>query len=300
MSLRLRIFNLLLRMFSHLGVSKLHQSESFIEGFRKHALNLDSIIARFTPKHAHPLIETGKPHWSWVGETDTAKRYILYFHGSGFCADLPGAFRYWADSMATAKEASVLLVDYPLAPEFPYPAALNVCVEAYRWMIEDQGLDPRKIVIGGDSAGGNLVLATLLRIKQENLPAPACAFALSPCLDLTLSSAAMLENEKSDAMSDLKILKQLAPLYAPERNFSHGMVSPMYGDCRGLPPLHLQVGAGELLRDDSVGFYEKFKNVTEIDLVVWEWAPHCHQLYGFLPEARLARRKIQQFIAAYS
>jgi len=300
LSLRLRLFNLLLRISSYFGLSKLHRSENFIEDFRTHAQKSDSIIARFTRNYAHTLTTADSPCWSWVGEVGAAKRYILYFHGSGFCADLPATFRYWADRMASENDASVLLVDYPLAPEFPYPAALNACVDSYRWMVEDQKLDPAKIVIGGDSAGGNLVLATLLRIKQESLPTPACAFALSPCLDLTLSSPSMLENEKSDVVSNLKLLKRLAPLYAPEGNFTDAMVSPMYGVCSGLPPLQLQVGSGELLRDDSIGFYQKFKDATHIDLVLWDGAPHCHQIFGFLPEAGLARRKIQQFIAAYT
>jgi len=299
MSFTLRIFNLLLRLFSYKGLGKLHLSESFVEEFRKHALRSDAVIARFARKYHHPLITTDHGRWSWVGEPKSRDRHIVYFHGSGFCADLPVTFRYWADRLATLNNASVLLVDYPLSPEYPYPAALDVCLDAYRWMIDDQGLDPKGIVIGGDSAGGNLAIATLLKIKQAELSMPACAFALSPCLDLTLSSPSITENERVDCMSTIKLLKRLAPLYAPDGNYRDGLVSPLFGDCRDLPPIQLQTSAVELLRDDSVNFYEKFRNDTSVDLVLWERTPHCHQIYGFLPEAVLARQKLQAFVAEH-
>ncbi len=234
----------------------------------------------------------------WIGDWRTSKRHILYFHGSGFCADLPATFRYWADRLATLNDASVLLVDYPLAPEFPYPTALDICLDAYRWLVEDQSLDPHRIVVGGDSAGGNLAIATLLRIRQAGLPQPACAFALSPCLDLTLSSPSMIENANKDAMANKNLLTRLAQFYEPKGNLLDGMVSPLYGDCRGLPPIHLQVGADELLRDDSVRFHEKFKTDTPVELLVFDGTPHCHQIFGFLPDAAIARKKLQAFIAA--
>ena len=299
MSFRLKAFNLLLRFSSYFGLSKLHHSESVVEGFRQHARLSDAVIARFSKNYCHPLIRTEHPRWWWVGDWRTTKHHMLYLLGSGFCADLPATFRYWADRLATLNDAAVLLVDYPLAPESPYPAALNVCLDAYRWMIEEQNIDPQHIIVGGDSAGGNLAMATLLKIKHANLPMPACAFALSPSLDLTLSSPSMTENTKSDTFGNRNLMERLAQLYVPDGNLSDGIVSPLFGDCRGLPPIQLQVSSDELLRDDSVRFYEKFKGEMPIELVLWDGVPHCHQIFGFLPEAILARSKLQSFIARH-
>jgi len=290
----------MLKISSSRGLDRLHISEKPIDGFRKHALQSDNIIGRFTKNNnLHPLVKTNHTRWSWVGQMEATKRHILYFHGGGFCADMPATFRYWADRLATLNDASVLLVDYPLAPESPYPAALNECLDAYRWMIEDQNLDPRRIVIGGDSAGGNLAVATLLKIKEMELPMPACAFVLSPSLDLTFKGHSMIDNKKTDAIGNIEIMRKLAQLYAPRKNFNDGLVSPIFGDCRDLSPIQLQVSATELLRDDSIEFFEKFKNDTPVELVVWDNAPHCHQIFGILPESVLARRKIQTFVAEH-
>ena len=98
-------------------------------------------------------------------------------------------------------------------------------------------------------------------------------------------------------MGSKKLMQRLASLYAPQGDYTNGMISPLHGDCNGLPPIQLQVSAAELVRDDSVRFYEKFKGVTSIDLVLWDHVPHCHQIFGFLPEATIARSRLQSFIA---
>ena len=195
---------------------------------------LDTVIACFSKKCAQPskkcaqpLITTDRSPWQWVGDWRRKKRYILYFHGGGFCAHMPATFRYWAD-----------------------------------------------------------------------LPLPACAFALSPSLDLTLSSPSMTGNAKTDVMGNKDLLTRIAQIYAPEGNFLDGMVSPLFGDYRDFPPIHLQVSSEELLRDDSVRFYKKFKDETPVELVLWDDVPHCHQIFGFLPESVLARARLRSFIAA--
>jgi hypothetical protein len=109
-SLRLGLFNLVLRLSSRYGLSELHRSENVVDGFRKHALRSDALVARFASRYDHPLITTEHSRWWWIGDCRAAKRHIVYFHGSGFCADLPATFRYWADRLATLNDASVLLV----------------------------------------------------------------------------------------------------------------------------------------------------------------------------------------------
>ena len=106
----------------------------------------------------------------------------------------------------------------------------------------------------------------------------------------------MIENKKTDYAADPLILKKIAQLYAPHENFTDSLVSPLYGDVAGLPPIQLQASTTELLRDDSVRFYEKFKDEIEIELELCENTPHCHQIYGFLPESKASRIKIRNFI----
>lgn len=299
MSFTLRVFDILLKAFSRRGLGNIHLNDDMALHFFNHAIKMDNIAAWFIKNNVHPVIATEHAHWNWVGDPTKTKRHILYLHGGGFIAHMPKIYRYWADRLATMNDASVLLVDYPLAPSHPHPAGLNDCLNAYRWMIEDKKIPPQRIVIGGDSAGANLAITTLLRIKEENLPYPACTFALSPPVDLNAASPSMLSNEKSDPISNYQLVKKIAGIYAPSGDYDHGTVSPLMGDFSGASPILLHAARNELLRDDSVRFYDKFKAVVPLELELWDHVPHCHQLFGFLPESRAARDNIQVFIAKY-
>ena len=299
MSFTLRVFNILLKVFSRRGLGNLHLTDDTALRFVDHATKMDNIAAPFIKNNAHPVIATEQAHWIWVGDPTKTKRHILYFHGGGFIAHMPKIYRYWADRLATMNNASVLLADYPLAPTHPHPAGLNDCLKAYRWMIEEQKISPKRIVIAGDSAGANLAITTLLRIKEENLPYPACTFALSPPVDLKAESPSMLSNEKSDLLSNYDLVKKIATIYVPSRDYNDSRVSPLFGDFSGVSPILLHAANNELLRDDSVRFYDKFKDVAPLELKLWDHVPHCHQIFGFLPESKSARDNIQAFIAKH-
>lgn len=301
MSLTLKIFNLFMRAFSGHGIGKLHLAEDITAGFVQHARKMDAIISLVvSKKFTHPLLETDRTHWVWVGDPNKTHRHILYIHGGGFAVHLPSTYRYWADQLATMNDASVLLIDYPLAPDNPFPEGLNDCLDAYRWMVETQNIDADSIIIGGDSAGGNLAIATLLKIKEAQLPYPACTFALSPTLDLTLESPSITNNEKTDVFAKPLFLKRVAELYVPSGDYKNCMVSPMFGDFSGLTPIQLHASRTELLCDESVRFYEKFKNDMPLEIKLWDHVPHCHQIFGFLPESKVARKEIQSFISRHT
>ena len=299
MSFTLRIFNILLKAFSHRGLGNLHLNDDTARRFVDHATKMDNLAAAFIRNNVHPVIATEQEHWNWVGDPAQTKRHILYLHGGGFLAHMPKIYRYWADRLATMNDASVLLVDYPLAPSHPHPAGLNDCLNAYRWMIEDQNIPGQRIVIGGDSAGANLAITTLLRIKEEMIPYPACTFALSPPVDLKAESPSMLSNEMSDTVSNYQLVKKLASIYVPSGDYEDRTVSPLFGDFSGASPILIHAARNELLRDDSVRFYDKFKAVVPLELKLWDHVPHCHQIFGFLPESKIARENIQAFIAKH-
>ncbi len=297
MSLTLNAFNIMLKVSSWYSFRKFEKTDNFAESFKEHASQMDVMISRFINNYDHPMVKTDDEHKYWIGDLSKTKRHILLIHGGGFSVHLPKAYRYWADRLATMNDASVLVLDYPLAPEHPFPEGLDACLNAYRWMIEDQNIDPKTIVVGGDSAGASLTMSTLLRIKQEGLPQPACAFMLSPGLDLTLTSPSYTENKSTDYLGTIGMLKNVVNAYVPNGDLTNPMVSPIYAECDGLPPVLLHASNVELLRDDCVRFYEKFKNNMQIELEIWDKVPHCHQIYGFLPEAQEARDKIQKFIS---
>ena len=300
-SVRLWFFNTLLKLISRtgLGLRGMHNSNDVTAFFREHAAQYDNLIGFFGCNYTEPLFETANEKYKWVGDKNEKKRHILYIHGGGFTMNMPKVYRYWTDRLATLNDAAVLWIDYPLAPESPYPGGLDFCVEAYRWMIEEEIVDPKTIVIGGDSAGANLALTTLLRIRDEGLPLPSCVFSLAPVTDLSLETPSMTENARTDYIANLPSLEKVRTLYVPNEDLNNPFISPLYGDVKGLPPIHLQVSDEELSRDESLYFYNKFKNDSEMELVMCRKTPHCHQVFGFLPEAIRDREKIRAFIAKH-
>lgn len=222
-------------------------------------------------------------------------RVVLYLHGGAFITETPVFHGALLARICRETRARGLMVSYRLAPEHPYPAALDDCVEAYRWLLA-QGLDATRIIVAGDSAGGNLTLALMLRLRDEGLPLPAGAVALSPVADLTFSGDSVQRNDGVDDMFSADLLDALVPVYLAQRDLrTHPHVSPVFGDCSGLPPLLLIVGSTELLLDDSVRVAQRWPGST---LLVWHGMPHVFAGFDFLPEAREATQRIGHFIRA--
>ncbi len=213
---------------------------------------------------------------------------------------MPNLYARFVARVGRALGARVLLVDYRLAPEYPFPAAADDCLAAYHWLLE-QGVAARNIVIAGDSAGANLTLVTLLGAKAAGVPQPACAFVLSPPVDLTMASPSFVRNERRDAIFRLATLLLLRARYAGAEQLLDPRVSPLFGELGGLPPLLLQAGTREMLRDDAVRFEERARQAgVEVELELWHDMQHCFQLLQFLPESGQAIQSMERFVARHT
>ena len=227
-----------------------------------------------------------------------ADRYVLYFHGGGYAIGTAKLYRDLTWRVAHAARASVLFFDYRLAPEHPFPAALEDAVTTYRWLARQ--VDPRRIAFMGDSAGGGLALATLHKLRDDGDALPGAAVAVSPWTDLALTGASLKTNAAVDPMLNVVLLPTLASYYLNGTDPTHTYVSPLYGDASGLPPILIQVGSDEILHDDAMRMAEKLRAAgRDVDLEVWPRMPHAWHLYARLvPEGRAAIAKIGSFLQA--
>jgi monoterpene epsilon-lactone hydrolase len=227
-----------------------------------------------------------------------APRGVIYYcHGGGYIVGSPIAYRRFANRLARSSGCDVAVIDYRLAPEHPFPAAPDDALAGYRALLA-AGHAAADIVIGGDSAGGNLALVTLLRVKAEGLPLPARAFLLSPWADLAATGASIEENAAADPMLPAARIADAASLYAGVTPRDHPLVSPLYGDYAGLPPLLLLAGSTEILRDDAVRVAERARAAgVAATLKIWPRMPHVFPvLADVLPEGRRALYHIAEFI----
>ena len=231
-------------------------------------------------------------------KTSTRTRALLYFHGGGYVLGASPGHRDLAAALAEMADLAVYLVDYRLAPEHPFPAAVDDALQAYQWLLE-QGFESSQIILGGDSAGGGLAVSTLLNLKNLGLAAPAAAMLLSPWLDLSLSGASVETNEHADVVLSKSVLVAWADHYLQGRDALAPLASPIYGDLVGLPPVLVHVGSTEILRSDSEDLVDR---IIEHDgsavLKVWDDLPHVFQvLSGRLPEAKVSLKLLADYCA---
>ena len=191
-------------------------------------------------------------HGEWLRPRQPRRgRALLYLHGGGYMAGSPRTHRTITTRLAHRLGVPIFALDYRLAPEHPYPAALDDALAAWRWLLKD-GWRPDRLWLAGDSAGGGLALALMLACRQQNLSLPAGAVLFSPWTDLTCSGAAVTENAERCAWFTAQHLHFAASLYANGHPSGDPMISPLQGDLSGLPPLLLHASDSELLRDDSL------------------------------------------------
>src|SRR5947209_3376185 len=226
-------------------------------------------------------------------------RHLLFLHGGGFVTGSSSLYRHLTWRFADAVRGTVLSVDYRLAPEHPFPAALDDAVAAYRWLLAD-GADHRHVAVMGDSAGGNLAFGMLLKARDEGLPLPAAAVGLSPWLDLTLESPSLKRNADADPMLNASEAPKLVDFYLDGADPRSPYASPLYGDPTGLPPTLIQVGSDEILHDEAVRMAEKLRAAgCDVELEVWPRMPHVWHLFAsIMPEARQAIARIGTFLQA--
>lgn len=233
-----------------------------------------------------------------VADADES-RAVLYIHGGGFVAGVPANHRPLTWRLAAQTRFPVYAIDYRLAPEHLFPAGLEDCVSAYRALLA-KGIAAEHIAIGGDSAGGNLTLATALKLKQDGVPLPGCLVCLSPVTDLAEPAPSHISNARSDALFDARTFTTLPPVYCPGHDLKDPLVSPVRGDVHGLPPTLFQCSRDEMLRDDSIRMADKMKAAgVETAIEVWPKVFHVWQVTAdIVPEARKAIARIVAFIGA--
>ena len=224
-------------------------------------------------------------------------RVVLYLHGGGYVIGSPRSHRHLAAAIAGAAGASALLLDYRLAPEHPFPAAVEDATAAYRWLLE-QAIAPARIVIAGDSAGGGLTVATLLALREARVPLPAAGVCISPWVDLTCSGASYGTKADVDPIVRRAGVEEMAQAYLGPTLPRTPLASPLFADLRGLPPLLIHVGSDEVLLDDAVQLAARARAAgVETTLEVYERMIHVwHWFLPMLDEAQTAVEAIGRFV----
>jgi len=224
-------------------------------------------------------------------------RVLIYVHGGGYNIGSVRTHRMLTAALSRAADLRVISVDYRLAPEHPFPAAVEDSVAAYRFVLES-GVSPAKVAIAGDSAGGGLTAATLLALRDAGDPLPAAAVCISPWLDLTQSGESMTTHAGRDPIVTKEALDRMASTYLDGQNPRMPNASPLFADPAGLPPILIHVGTAEVLYDDSVRFAERVRKAGgEVELDVWDEMIHVwHAFAPLLPEAREAIGKIGAYL----
>jgi len=228
-------------------------------------------------------------------------RVVLYFHGGGYNIGSAETHRSMLTHLATRARTRVFSVDYRLAPESPYPAAIDDAVASYEGLLT-VGTDPARVVVAGDSAGGGLALALLTRIRDAGVALPAGAVALSPWTDLTASSASIAANEATDIMLGRPLLHHWATAYLDGADPEHPHASPLHADLSGLPPILVQVGDTEVLLDEGVRFAAQAADAgVDITLQVEPDMFHVWPFFaGIVPESDDALAEAAAWILARS
>lgn len=259
---------------------------------------MDAAAFRVAPDIRNTAVEAGGVKAEWVEAPDAAAdRVIMYLHGGGYVAGSLLTHRELVGRLSRASGARALSVDYRLAPEHPFPAAIEDATAAYRWLLA-QGIAPGKIVIAGDSAGGGLTIAALLAIRDAKLARPAAGVAISPWVDLEGSGESVQTRAAADPMVQGDGLKGMAKLYLGDVGPRAPLASPIYADLKGLPPLLIHVGDAEVLLDDSTRLAGRAKAAgVDVRLEVWPEMIHVWHVFApLLPEGQRGIEAVAEYI----
>jgi epsilon-lactone hydrolase len=270
---------------------------------------LQELRATFTPgDRLHPVPDdvlvsdvtaNGVPaHWLTAPGTDPG-RVLLFLHGGGFELGSVRSDGELAARLGRAAGMRVLFPEYRLAPEHPFPAALDDVLAAWSWLRTDQGLSATSLAVAGDSAGGGLAVALLVATRDAGQDLPAAAVLMSPTVDLTSSGASMTERADQDPISTPAMLRQFAADYLAGADPKTPLASPLFASLTGLPPLLIQVGTADLLLSDSERLAAAATHAgVDATLQIGEGLPHVYQLLLGTPEAAQATEQIGKFLRA--
>lgn len=235
--------------------------------------------------------------WLIAGRGVRSNRVVLYFHGGAYFFGSPRSHRAVTWRLSRDCKAKVLALDYRQPPDWAYPAPIDDAIKAYKALLET-GYSADHIVFAGDSAGGNLAMVAMIRLREMGLPMPSSAVLISPWGDLTCSGKSIAENAEKDPLIPLGALHFAAASYSNKQDPSSPLISPVYADFTGLPPILIQVGSTEVLLSDAERLAEQAEKAGVLcRLQVWENMPHVfHVMAAWLPEARHALREIGAFV----
>jgi epsilon-lactone hydrolase len=285
------------------AIRELLRSKPRPAGFAERRERLDAIGSTSPPAgdiRLEPIDANGiAAEWSLAPGSDPSK-VLLFFHGGGYCSGSIVSHRGMVTEAGRAARARTLAVGYRLAPEHPFPAAIEDARSAYRFLL-DQGIAPSKIVIGGDSAGGGLTLALMTSVRDAREPLPACAWLVSPWVDLQMIGASLAEKAVADPLISKSYLEELASAYLAGADPAHPLVSPLNADLAGLAPLLVQVGSAETLLDDAVRIARRAGAAdVRVNLEIWPHMIHAWHLWAAQLEAgRRAIASAGAFIRAH-
>jgi acetyl esterase/lipase len=265
---------------------------------------LDALAAQFQlPKDVRSeSVHASTVPAEWVSTPESKdERVIYHLHGGGYALGSPSTERALVSLLCRAAAARALVIDYRLAPENSFPAAVEDSTAAYRWLLS-KGADPARTVIAGASAGGGLTVATLVALRDEGQPLPAAAVCLSPWVDMEALGESMVTKAKADPTVTREGLLKMAKAYLGDADPRTPLAAPLYANLRGLPPLLIQVGGAEALLDDAVRLAERAKAAgVDVILEPWDDMIHVWQAFAYmLPEGQQAIDRIGEFIRLHT
>jgi epsilon-lactone hydrolase len=265
------------------------------EDYRQRRKDMDAAFSQYGIARdvtVEPVSANGvRAEWTSTPQDDRDAA-LLYVHGGGYVIGSLDSHRHLVSEAGRAAKAWALALDYRLAPEHPFPAAVEDAVSGYRYLLS-RGIRPGRIAISGDSAGGGLVVAAMLAIRDAGLAQPACGWCISPWVDMEGIGETMSTKEAADPMVQRAPLLDMAKLYLGGAGARSPLAAPIYADLTGLAPLLIQVGAAETLLDDAIRL-AKVAGAADVRVDLQVWPEMVHVWHIFHPELKAGRRAIEQ------
>ncbi len=307
-SVRLRLLNLFLRTVVKTALGLMKTPQAMRARFER-----DAARAFRPPDDANFVADTIRRNgraggdglidalWASRGRPDR-RRVILYLHGGAYVAGSPRTHRHLGAYLAGAAGMRTLLPDYRLAPEHPFPAGLEDALTAYRHLLTS-GYEAGNIALAGDSAGGGMVFALLLKLRAAGLPDPACLVAFSPWCDMTMTRGSLRRNARRDVLLPVRRFREVVSHYLQGAMTTDPLASPVYGGFadRPPPPTMITASKSEILRDDAAAMADLLREAGgDVALELWNDMPHAWPLFaGMLPEANVTVAQAGRFIAGH-
>ncbi|WP_095497081.1 alpha/beta hydrolase [Paraferrimonas haliotis] len=295
-----QVLNSIMSMIARPGMSQLGPKGRLTASLSDIREKLEALDARFVdiPKSLNATFSE-LPNcrlWRYRHRASMVDRHLLYLRGGGFCFRTPNTHAHLIRHFCKEAKVQAWVPDYRLAPEHPFPAAINDVISSYKSLL-DRGIDSQQIIVGGDSAGGHLALALMIACEQQQLPIPKGLMLLSPATDLAMTGDAEAILDVDDPFFTLEGMLRLRSAYLDGHNPSHPMLSPLLADLSMVPNTLLIAGERELLRDDSCRLAKKLQQAQRpVRFRLWDDMPHVFPLFDWLPESEKAIKLCNEWL----